>query len=360
MKSQILFLIMGLSVGALAVAVLRSSGPTAEESAKQELAEAQAKISELEQQKAKALEDAEKSKALASKAVMQPVSELNKSPDENDTAAKLDDATPEPAEDDPAAQFAKLFNSKEARSLMKQFSGAAVNMMEKRAGDEIAKYKDKYQLTDDQMSTLQAKLSEKLKEGTEKFTSSLDNENKSVQEIMQEQGQNWRNQEEEIAGIMKETLTEEQYGDFEHDMLAERAQRVERNSSRQLNRLDSQLNLDETQKDQVFGILVENSPDYDSAMKVEGASVTPAESLTPAVPATPAVGEGDLTGAAGGAFAGEIPEGAEALAGAAEISQEDAIRTVLTPEQLEIYNKSLEQGGDGGRGNPLGGFGFGR
>lgn len=348
---------MGLSVGALAVAVVRSSSHSVDEAANQKLADAQEQIAALEAQKAKALDDAEKAKQKVVKTAGDGLDFGLGGAAETKEVVALDDVNKEEAgEADPAAQFAKLFNSKEARSLMKQFSGAAVNMMGQRAGDEIAKYKDKYGLTDDQVATLQTKLTAKLKEGTNKFASSLDNENKTVQEIMQEQGQQWQNQENEVAEIMKETLTDDQYNEFEREMLADRAQRVERNATRQMNRLDTQLNLDETQKDQVFGILVTNSPGFDPAMQVEGASVAPAKSVTPGE------GEGVLIDGGVGALAGEIPAGIDAAAldsaaGNTGVSQEDAIRAVLTPAQVETYNKSLEQGG----GNPWGGgFGFGR
>ena len=85
----------------------------------------------------------------------------------------------------------------------------------------------------------------------------------------------------------------------------------------------------EEQEDQVFGILVQKSSEYDESMAIEGISAT-------------------------------LPESANAE----DISKEDAIRSVLNVEQTEKYNERLENGGFGRRGgwgrgqwNRRGGFG---
>jgi len=51
--------------------------------------------------------------------------------------------------------------------------------------------------------------------------------------------------------------------------LETKAQQIERTATRQLERMDK-LNLDETQKDQVFNILVKKNPQYDPTLTVEG------------------------------------------------------------------------------------------
>lgn len=64
-------------------------------------------------------------------------------------------------------------------------------------------------------------------------------------------------------------------------------------------RLSSIVQLDDTQRDQVFGIMARNSPEYDASIKLEGAA-------------------GDI---------GNIPSG----------SREEATLSVLRPEQREAY-----------------------
>ena len=87
------------------------------------------------------------------------------------------------------------------------------------------------------------------------------------------------------------------------------------------------LGLSEEQEDQVFGILVQKSSQFEESMEIEGIS-------------------------------SELPESARSN----DVSKEDAIRSILNTEQLEKYNDKMENGGygRGGRGRgPWGRRGFG-
>ena len=53
--------------------------------------------------------------------------------------------------------------------------------------------------------------------------------------------------------------------------MTERANRVQHEADRMVQRLDSIVGLDDTQRDQVFGIMARGSRDYDPAMMIEGA-----------------------------------------------------------------------------------------
>ncbi|MFP6873785.1 MAG: hypothetical protein VCA55_09780, partial [Verrucomicrobiales bacterium] len=104
-------------------------------------------------------------------------------------------------------------------------------------------------------------------------------------------------------------------------------ERVQGRANWELGRLDQALELSEAQEDQVFGILVRQSDDYDESMAIEGIET-------------------------------DLP----AAALADDVTKEDAIRSVLTPEQTETYNSKVEdggfgRGGRGGRGNWGRGFG---
>lgn len=65
-------------------------------------------------------------------------------------------------------------------------------------------------------------------------------------------------------------LTDEQKKSWENRKLESKAQQLERTANWQLERMSKSLNLDETQKDQVFDILVKKNPQYDPALSVEG------------------------------------------------------------------------------------------
>ncbi len=139
-------------------------------------------------------------------------------------------------------------------------------------------------------------------------------------------------------------MTDEQKKSWADRKLESKAQQLERTANWQLQRMDK-LNLDETQKDQVFNILVKKNPNYDSTLAVEGLN-------------------------------------AEATVDAKQ-SQEDAIAAVLREDQMADYKAMQERqnaekkrwsdamggfdpstffqgmGGGGGFGGMLGGRGFG-
>lgn len=64
-------------------------------------------------------------------------------------------------------------------------------------------------------------------------------------------------------------LNDDQKKAWENRKLETKAQQIERTANWQLQRMDK-LNLDETQKDQVFDILVKKNPQYDASLAVEG------------------------------------------------------------------------------------------
>ncbi len=66
-------------------------------------------------------------------------------------------------------------------------------------------------------------------------------------------------------------LTPEQKLAWDNRKLESKAQQIERTANWQLRRME-RLNLDETQKDQVFDILVKTNPQYDASLAVEGLS----------------------------------------------------------------------------------------
>lgn len=64
-------------------------------------------------------------------------------------------------------------------------------------------------------------------------------------------------------------LNDDQKKAWENRKLETKAQQIERTANWQLQRMEK-LNLDETQKDQVFDILVKKNPQYDASLAVEG------------------------------------------------------------------------------------------
>ena len=77
--------------------------------------------------------------------------------------------------------------------------------------------------------------------------------------------------DEGLDSFMPSLLSGEQLTAFQTERMAERAQRVEREADMKMQRLNSIVGLDETQREQVFGIMARNSRDYDPSMNLEGA-----------------------------------------------------------------------------------------
>jgi hypothetical protein len=73
-----------------------------------------------------------------------------------------------------------------------------------------------------------------------------------------------------LDSFMPTILHGEKLEQFRNERLAERAQRVESEADMRVQRLDGIVGLDETQRDQVFGIMARNSRDYDPQMVLEG------------------------------------------------------------------------------------------
>jgi hypothetical protein len=321
MKAPILFLIAGLAVGAGVVLVANPMGD-GDKSADAALAEATARIEALEA----------KLKEKGSGLEVPSISPSPVAPDKPHIAAAEDKKEEEkPADADPRAAFANMMNSKEARSLMKQAMSAFGNNSERFVSGMVNRYKDSLGLSDDQVSSITKRLAESAKKQQAAFAEGLDNENKTVEELMREQGGGWQGQQEEMAAILKEELTEDQYAQYEREQLVQQAQRVERQSQRELDRLNSKLELTETQQDQVFDSLVRTSPGYDASMQIEGVGATTQDA-------------GSVDGAAD-----------------QEAARQAAIRAVLTPEQAVKYDEDLANPAPASRwgGGGFGGFGGG-
>jgi len=208
---------------------------------------------------------------------------------------------------------------------MKQFSAAMTKGADRWIEGAVNEYGEKLNLTDAQSASIKGRMASLMEDSSKQFQSELDDESRSMQEIMESQGDFWRNNEDEIEGILKEELSSEQFEQFERLQLEEDTENIQRRANWELGAIDRELDLTEAQEDQVFGILVRQSDDYDDSMAIEGIET-------------------------------DLP----AAALAEDVSKEDAIRSVLTPEQTETYNSKVEDGGFGRSGRGRWGRGFGR
>ncbi len=105
--------------------------------------------------------------------------------------------------------------------------------------------------------------------------------------------------------VMAGMLQGDKLAEFKETRMNERVQRVQNHADTRVQRLDDIVDLDETQRDQVFGIMARSSPDYDPGMQLEGEA-------------------GDI---------GTTPGG----------SPRDAMLSVLRPEQREAYEAERQR-----------------
>lgn len=77
--------------------------------------------------------------------------------------------------------------------------------------------------------------------------------------------------DEGLDAFMPSILSGDQLAAFKTARMAERVQRVEAEADRTVQKIDAIVNLDETQREQVFGIMARNSREYDPTMVIEGA-----------------------------------------------------------------------------------------
>jgi hypothetical protein len=74
-----------------------------------------------------------------------------------------------------------------------------------------------------------------------------------------------------IETFMAGVLPPDKLTAFKEQRMNERAQRVQQEGDRMVERINSIVGLDDAQRDQVFGIMARGSRDYDPAMAIEGA-----------------------------------------------------------------------------------------
>ena len=73
-----------------------------------------------------------------------------------------------------------------------------------------------------------------------------------------------------VDGFMEQQLTGAKLTAYRRDRLEERAQQVQNEADRKVERLNNTVQLDERQQDQVFSIMARSSPEYDAQMMIEG------------------------------------------------------------------------------------------
>ena len=137
-------------------------------------------------------------------------------------------------------------------------------MIESKTG-ELAR---KYNLTDSQQEALKGWFEQKAEDDAKAWSALMANESTTFEDMAR--ASHDVRPDEGLDAFMATQLSGDKLTQFKTERMAERAERVQQDADRQVQRLDGIVKLDDEQRDQVFGIMARNSRDYDPAMQLEG------------------------------------------------------------------------------------------
>jgi len=129
-----------------------------------------------------------------------------------------------------------------------------------------------YGLDPQQQGDLKQWFAQKADEEAKRWTEMVGSDSTRLQDLMRA-SQNVR-PDAGLDEFMPSILSGEKLTEFQNDRLNERASRVEREADARVQRLDSIVQLDSQQRDQVFALVARNSKEYDPRMAIDGVSAT--------------------------------------------------------------------------------------
>lgn len=126
----------------------------------------------------------------------------------------------------------------------------------------------KYHLTPQNQEALKQWFAAKADEEAKRWTEMIGREGTRLEDVMRA-SQNVR-PDEGLDHFMEGMLSGDKLTAFKTERTTERAERVQQEADRKVQRLDSIVGLDDAQREQVFGIVARSSRDYEPTMQLEG------------------------------------------------------------------------------------------
>jgi hypothetical protein len=188
------------------------------------------------------------------------------------------------------------------RDLSPLFERIAEQKFKQQADSLIGELARKYDLNPNQQDTLQKWFSEKSRADRKKWNDLISSDDTTYLQLVK----SMRNDrtDEGLDPVMEGLLQGPQLEAFKAERLEERAQRVQQFADMQVQRINNIVRLDPAQTDRLFGIMAQSSPDYDASIRLEGST-------------------------------GEIAP--------ANMHPRDALKSVLRPDQLAIYEEDRQR-----------------
>jgi hypothetical protein len=189
------------------------------------------------------------------------------------------------------------------RDLSPLFERIAEQKFKQQADSLIGELARKYDLKPRQQETLQKWFSEKSRADRKKWNDLISSDDTTYLQMVKLMRSNDRS-DEGLDPVMEGLLQGPQLEAFKAERLEVRAQRVQQFADMQVQRINNIVRLDPAQTDRLFGIMAQSSPDYDASIRLEGST-------------------------------GEIAP--------ANMHPRDALKSVLRPDQLAIYEEDRQR-----------------
>ena len=140
---------------------------------------------------------------------------------------------------------------------------------EKRNADRIVgELTRKYDLTPGQQEALAKWFKQKAENDAKRFSDLAGRPGTTLEDLMLEtRDDRWDNG---LDAHMEGVLSGDKLANFKQDRLLEKTDRVQGEADMRLARVDAVVNLDDSQREQVFNIMARGSPDYDPGMQLGG------------------------------------------------------------------------------------------
>ncbi|HWB02493.1 MAG TPA: hypothetical protein VG796_05665 [Verrucomicrobiales bacterium] len=148
---------------------------------------------------------------------------------------------------------------------------------ERRAAEHLAGHLSRqYHLNGTQQEALKEWIQARRESNSKAFMDLATAKNTRIDDLAKASRRN--RMDDGLDEFMETQLKGEELDKFRKDRLTERADRVQHEADWKVERLNSTVDLDEAQKDQVFSIMARSSQDFDPKMQIEGVT---ADAATP-------------------------------------------------------------------------------
>ncbi len=156
------------------------------------------------------------------------------------------------------------------RDLSPLFERIRIRGMEAMSQSMVGELTRKYNLTTAQQETVKKWFAQKAEEDAKNWTDLVSRKGTTLDDLAKE-SRNTR-PDKGLDSLMETMLSGDKLASFKSERATEKAARIQQEADRRVEQVNSIVQLDDSQRDQVFGIMARNSPDYDSSIKLEGSS----------------------------------------------------------------------------------------